>query len=75
MSFIIDARFSGVSTGVCFGYVSSEALAGGSIGKLRDNDIIEIVVDRLTLIGSVNFIGIADNSLTSEEGARELARR
>ncbi|MRF68980.1 YjhG/YagF family D-xylonate dehydratase, partial [Escherichia coli] len=52
-----------------------QALAGGPIGKLRDNDIIEIAVDRLTLTGSVNFIGTADNPLTPEEGARELAMR
>ncbi|MBJ6598195.1 dihydroxy-acid dehydratase [Enterobacter asburiae] len=75
VSLITDARFSGVSTGACFGHVSPEALAGGPIGKLRDNDIIEIAVDRLTLTGSVNFIGTADNPLTPEEGARELARR
>jgi dihydroxyacid dehydratase/phosphogluconate dehydratase len=73
VSLITDARFSGVSTGACFGHVSPEALAGGPIGKLRDNDIIEIAVDRLTLTGSVNFIGTADNPLTPEEGARELA--
>ena len=54
--------------GACFGHVSPEALAGGPIGKLRDNDIIEIAVDRLTLTGSVNFIGTADNPLTPEEG-------
>ncbi|MBR7420735.1 YjhG/YagF family D-xylonate dehydratase, partial [Klebsiella quasipneumoniae] len=40
VSLITDARFSGVSTGACFGHVSPEALAGGPIGKLRDNDII-----------------------------------
>ncbi|MDU1671702.1 MAG: DUF4175 family protein, partial [Bradyrhizobium sp.] len=72
VSLITDARFSGVSTGACFGHVSPEALAGGPIGKLRDNDIIEIAVDRLTLTGSVNFIGTAENPLTPEEGAREL---
>lgn len=75
VSLITDARFSGVSTGACFGHVSPEALAGGPIGKLRDNDIIEIAVDRMTLTGSVNFIGTADTPLTPEEGARELARR
>ena len=75
VSLITDARFSGVSTGACFGHVSPEALAGGPIGKLRDNDIIEIAVDRLTPTGSVNFIGTADNPLTPEEGARELAVR
>ncbi|MRE47181.1 hypothetical protein GII66_24610, partial [Escherichia coli] len=35
VSLITDARFSGVSTGACFGHVSPEALAGGPIGKLR----------------------------------------
>jgi dihydroxyacid dehydratase/phosphogluconate dehydratase len=49
VSLITDARFSGVSTGACFGHVAPEALAGGPIGKLRDNDVIEIAVDRLTL--------------------------
>ena len=51
VSLITDARFSGVSTGACFSHVSPEALAGRPIGKLRDNDIIEIAVDRLTLTG------------------------
>ena len=55
MSLITDARFSGVSTGACFGHVAPEALAGGPIGKLRDDDVIEIVVDRLALTGSRQF--------------------
>ncbi len=75
VSLITDARFSGVSTGACFGHVAPEALAGGPIGKLRDNDIIEIVVDRLSLTGSVNFIGTPLAPLTPAEGAVELARR
>ncbi len=54
---ITDARFSGVSTGACIGHVSPEALAKGPIGKLRDGDMIEIVVDRNKLEGSVNFVG------------------
>ncbi len=49
---ITDARFSGVSTGACIGHVSPEALAGGPIGKVRDGDTIEIVVDRTTLHGT-----------------------
>jgi dihydroxyacid dehydratase/phosphogluconate dehydratase len=72
---ITDARFSGVSTGACFGHVAPEALAGGPIGKLRDNDIIAIDVDRLRLTGSVNFIGSREQPLTPEQGAAELARR
>ncbi|MCZ0884894.1 dihydroxy-acid dehydratase [Raoultella ornithinolytica] len=75
VSLITDARFSGVSTGACFGHVAPEALAGGPIGKLRDDDVIEIVVDRLALTGHVNFIGTAHQRLTPEEGAAELAAR
>jgi dihydroxyacid dehydratase/phosphogluconate dehydratase len=57
---LTDARFSGVSTGACIGHVSPEALAGGPIGKLVEGDLIEIVVDRNTLEGSVNFLGGAE---------------
>ena len=56
---ITDARFSGVSTGACIGHVSPEALAGGPMGKLRDGDLIEIVIDRNNLEGHVNFVGEA----------------
>ncbi|ELO0858046.1 YjhG/YagF family D-xylonate dehydratase [Citrobacter amalonaticus] len=75
VSLITDARFSGVSTGACLGHVAPEALAGGPIGKLRTGDVIEIVVDRLSLKGSVNFIGSAQARLTPEEGATVLAER
>ena len=57
MALITDARFSGVSTGACIGHVSPEALAGGSVGKIIDGDMIEIVIDRIKLEGSVNFVG------------------
>jgi len=75
VSLITDARFSGVSTGACLGHVAPEALAGGPIGKLRDNDIIEIVVDRHSLSGSVNFIGSEDIPLTPEQGVEVLLER
>jgi putative YjhG/YagF family dehydratase len=72
---ITDARFSGVSTGACIGHVTPEALAGGPAGKLRDGDIIEIVIDRNTLDGAVNFVGEGEEPFTAEEGARRLAAR
>ena len=72
---ITDARFSGVSTGACIGHVSPEALAGGPIGKLQDGDLIEIVIDRERLTGSVNFIGFNGQEFSAEEGARQLAAR
>jgi len=72
---LTDARFSGVSTGACIGHISPEALAGGPIGKVRDGDQIEIVVDRATLAGSVHLVGEAGEVFGSEEGARQLAQR
>lgn len=75
VSLITDARFSGVSTGACFGHVGPEALAGGPIGKVQDGDIIEIIVDTKGLTGSINFIGTENQPLTYEEGAKVLAAR
>ena len=75
VALITDARFSGVSTGACIGHISPEALAGGPIGKLRDGDMIEIVIDRHKLEGSVNLVGEAGTVAIAEEGARILNRR
>jgi putative YjhG/YagF family dehydratase len=59
---LTDARFSGVSTGACLGHISPEALAGGPIGRVVDGDIIQIVIDRNTLQGTVDLLG--DDPLT-----------
>jgi putative YjhG/YagF family dehydratase len=75
VAIVTDARFSGVSTGACIGHVSPEALAGGPIGKLRDGDMIEIVVDRVRLEGAVNLVGESGVVLGVEEGSRILASR
>jgi putative YjhG/YagF family dehydratase len=72
---VTDARFSGVSTGACIGHVGPEALAGGPVGKVRDGDLIEIVIDRSNLEGSVDLIGEGDRRFGAAEGERVLARR
>jgi putative YjhG/YagF family dehydratase len=72
---ITDARFSGVSTGACIGHVGPEALAGGPVGKVRDGDLIRIVVDRLRLEGSIDLVGENSRTFDGEEGARVLAAR
>ena len=72
---ITDARFSGVSTGACVGHISPEALAGGPVGRLRDGDMIEIVVDRTTLEGTVNLVGENAVAATIEDGSRILSTR
>jgi xylonate dehydratase len=75
VAIVTDARFSGVSTGACIGHVSPEALAGGSIGKIRDGDVIEIVIDVRSLEGSLNFVGDEAGIVGAAEGARLLAAR
>jgi dihydroxyacid dehydratase/phosphogluconate dehydratase len=72
---ITDARFSGVSTGACIGHVSPEALAGGPLGKVLDGDLIEVLIDRNRLEGSVNLVGSGGVRFGPEEGARVLAAR
>jgi dihydroxyacid dehydratase/phosphogluconate dehydratase len=72
---LTDARFSGVSTGACIGHISPEALARGPIGKVRDGDLIEIVIDRASLAGTVNLVGEGGEIFGAEEGTRRLAGR
>ena len=75
VALLTDARFSGVSTGACIGHVSPEALSGGPIGKLRDDDLVEIVIDRATLHGTVNFVGEGGVNVGADAGARILQGR
>jgi dihydroxyacid dehydratase/phosphogluconate dehydratase len=75
VALVTDARFSGVSTGACVGHVGPEALAGGPIGRLRDGDIVRIVIDRNTLEGTLDFVGEDGRTFSPEEGARILAQR
>jgi dihydroxyacid dehydratase/phosphogluconate dehydratase len=72
---LTDARFSGVSTGACVGHIGPEALAGGPIGKVRDGDRIQIVIDRNRLEGSIDLVGEGDQLFGVEEGTRVLAQR
>ena len=75
VALLTDARFSGVSTGACVGHIGPEALAGGPLGKLRAGDRVRVVVDRVGLTGSIDFVGEDGEALTPEEGARRLATR
>src|SRR5690606_39787318 len=42
VALVTDGRFSGATRGMCIGYVSPEAAAGGPIALLKDGDIIHI---------------------------------
>jgi dihydroxyacid dehydratase/phosphogluconate dehydratase len=72
---LTDARFSGVSTGACIGHISPEALAGGPLGRVREGDTVEIVIDRDALRGTVNLVGEGNERFSAEEGMRRLAAR
>ena len=73
VALITDGRFSGISTGACIGHVGPEALDDGPIGRLRDEDLIEIVIDRKTLTGTVNLVG-AENVLVDAKTCETLLR-
>src|SRR5207253_1465556 len=75
IALLTDARFSGVSTGACIGHVGPEALAGGPIGKLRDGDRIQIIIDRNKLEGSIDMVGEGDRVVGAAAGTRVLAAR
>ena len=72
---LTDARFSGFSTGACIGHIGPEALAGGPVGKLVEGDVIEVVVDRENLRGSIDLVGHQDEEFGAAKGTQVLAAR
>jgi dihydroxyacid dehydratase/phosphogluconate dehydratase len=75
VALITDARFSGVSTGACIGHIGPEALAGGPLAKVRDGDLIEIVVDRRQLSGTVNLVGCEGQRISADDANHLLRSR
>jgi putative YjhG/YagF family dehydratase len=72
IALITDGRFSGVSTGACIGHISPEAWAGGPIAKVRDGDIVRLVIDTRTLEGSVDVVGPAAAELATRDRHPQL---
>ncbi|MEP6671695.1 MAG: YjhG/YagF family D-xylonate dehydratase [Chthoniobacter sp.] len=75
VALLTDARFSGVSTGACVGHIGPEALAGGQLGKVRENDIISLTINRISMEGQIDFVGFDGQSFSPEEGATVLTKR
>ncbi|OQA40916.1 MAG: Dihydroxy-acid dehydratase [Chloroflexi bacterium ADurb.Bin325] len=75
VALITDARFSGLSTGACVGHVGPEALAGGPLGRVRDGDIIRLIVDRVNLAGQIDLVGAGAAVYGEAWGAATLAAR
>ena len=51
------------------------SLHGGPIGRVRDDDLIEIVIDRGMLSGSVDLVGAAGQALDAPACAVLLGER
>ncbi|AKR55327.1 Dihydroxy-acid dehydratase [Devosia sp. H5989] len=56
---LTDGRFSGGTSGLSIGHVSPEAAEGGTIGLVREGDIIEIDIPNRTI-----HLKISDDELT-----------
>ena len=68
---VTDGRFSGAMKGPCVGHVTPEALDGGPIAFIEDNDLIEIHVPERRLA----IVGIQGQYLPAEQVEHVLAER
>ena len=71
IALVTDGRFSGATAGPVIGHVSPEAVGGGPIGLVEDNDIIEISLSRRAL----NIVGVKGERKSPEEIQKILAER
>jgi dihydroxy-acid dehydratase len=67
---VTDGRYSGAMSGPCVGHVAPEALDGGPIALVEENDLIEINVPerRLAVVG-------IDGQLRPEDEVAEILQR
>jgi len=63
---LTDGRFSGGTSGLSIGHVSPEAAEGGTIGLVRDGDIIEIDIPNRTI-----KLMVSDDELTQRRHDQE----
>lgn len=68
---ITDGRFSGATKGPCVGHISPEAIAGGNLALIEDNDLIELDIENRSL----KVIGIKNERKTDEEMENILNER
>lgn len=69
VALLTDGRFSGFSSGACVGHIGPEALQGGPIGRVRDGDTLEIVIDRRSLVGAIDLVAVNGTGADGGEGA------
>src|SRR5947209_11830239 len=68
---ITDGRFSGAMKGPCVGHITPEALEGGPIALIEENDLLEINVPERRLA----LVGVQGQRLSEEQVERVLAER
>jgi dihydroxy-acid dehydratase len=68
---ITDGRFSGAMKGPCVGHITPEALEGGPIALIEENDLIEIHVPERRLA----LVGVQGQRLPEDQVERVLAER
>lgn len=68
---VTDGRYSGAMQGPCIGHVAPEALDGGPIALVEDDDLIEIDVPERRLA----IVGVGGERRSEDEVTEVLARR
>jgi dihydroxy-acid dehydratase len=71
VALVTDGRFSGATRGPCVGHVSPEAVEGGPLALVEDNDLIELDIPGRKL----NIVGVAGERKPPEEMEKILADR
>ncbi|MFW5982167.1 MAG: dihydroxy-acid dehydratase [Halanaerobiaceae bacterium] len=71
IALITDGRFSGATRGPAIGHVSPEAVEGGPIALLKDNDLIEINIKSRSL----NIVGVNGEERSRDEVTEILEKR
>lgn len=71
VAIVTDGRFSGATSGPCIGHVSPEAVDGGPIALLENDDLIEINIPERAL----RVVGVKGEQKTPEEVDAILAER
>jgi dihydroxy-acid dehydratase len=71
IALITDGRFSGASRGPAIGHVSPEAANGGPIALIKENDLIELDIEKRIL----RIVGINGERYSPEKIEQELSER
>jgi len=73
VALLTDGRFSGATRGMCIGYVSPEAAAGGAIGLVQDDDRIEIDAEKRSLHWVIDDEQLAARKLAAQQALHQQA--